>query len=157
MSADRGTATSHGDNHPAALAEHYIRNAAQIAMGLNADGPTEDTARIVHLLAEASANVAALVVLLERQGRTIEEMRVENVRLARTNQRLEATDTENKTRLAAAHRTVEQLVADMAELIDRTATLYNRARSITLSHDAPARPHSVTAIEPLRAVGADRS
>lgn len=89
-------------HHPGARAANSINNAAQVALCLSMgprDVPSIDecneiSTRIVALLADARSDVAALELLLQRQERVLEEMRIENVRLTVYARRVEEKNSE---------------------------------------------------------------
>lgn len=104
--------TAAPSEHPAGLAFRHWHNARQILRGdfLDADG----LARANELLDEGMHDLAALYQLCIRQERTIMEQRMENLRLARCNIRLEATDTRIRQQLIAAReaiKTADQVLA----------------------------------------------
>jgi hypothetical protein len=99
--ASESTRPSHGDNHPASLAFHCFNNAAQIALAVklrvglvpiphdySVAAMSADLARVTDLISEGGEQLGKLIELFERQERTIEEQRVENIRIARHNSEL---------------------------------------------------------------------
>ena len=164
------------ESHPAALAFHAINNAAQVAQFLETPGSIEEgRARIVELLADAGKHVGELYVENELLIAALDVLRADiklrdellaaleddkrellddGLRQAKTIERLEATDTENKLRLCEAQKKAEDLTRDMAGALTEITELFNRARGIQLYHRAPARPHGVTTHEAPRMVAA---
>ncbi|MDB4892193.1 MAG: hypothetical protein JWL61_4048 [Gemmatimonadetes bacterium] len=82
MSADLGTAPSHGDNHPIALCLHALIDLARV-LHTDPELVTDlDLGAGQDFLAEATRQLSMAKELLDRQERTIEEQRAENVKLA---------------------------------------------------------------------------
>jgi hypothetical protein len=106
------------ENHPAALAFHALNNAARLATFLPDEGIDDAGDRLVELLTDAGMHVAdlyaevtlrdGLITALEEDKRFLLD---ENLRLAGTLLRLEATDTRNKQDLIARDAIIAELRA----------------------------------------------
>jgi hypothetical protein len=95
------------ENHPAALAFHALNNAARLATFLPDEGIDDAGDRLVELLTDAGMHVADLYAEVTLRDGLLDE----NLRLAGTLLRLEATDTRNKQDLIARDAIIAELRA----------------------------------------------
>ena len=116
------------ESTPAALAFHALNNAAQIATFLPDEHIGDAGDRLVELITDAGMHVAdlhaevtlrdGLITALEEDKRFLLD---ENLRLAGTLLRLEATDTRNKQELIVARNTIAELRAGVTTDAPRMA------------------------------------
>lgn len=131
----------------ATLAARAFHDAAQVLRTDPADWSDLAQGAASDLLAEGTHQFSQLYLLFIRQERLIEEQRAENVTLSLDNERLtrainhlERTDTENKQRLIAAEREKEEIVRDLAALVDKSTDAFNRMRKLEFFRRQPAQP-----------------
>lgn len=144
--------------HPASRAVHAILNSAQIARGLATPGDDggsyeEDGERIVALLTEAAADVAALQQHVDALDADLRGLRDQGLadareisRLRDANEGLNAQLRELNARIAATHRDVEHLYVGAAMDLDRHTERFNAVRRIRDRLDAGAAVREARAI-----------
>jgi hypothetical protein len=142
--------------HPADRAVHAVNNALQIAFALRDSGHAEDASRIVQLLADVPADIAALATLNRSLEEDLQGLRDQGIADAREITSLRTVLGERNDRLALASRQVEQLLQSVSINQQRQTTDFNAVRTLrdTLDPSAAARPHSVTTTEAPRSIAA---
>lgn len=134
------TQPSHGANHPAVLTFHCLNNAQQILRGEELEAV--DYARVGELLGEGTHHAAALYQLFIRTERALEELRVENLRVARCNERIVAMNSDLAERHNTARNTAHKLVEYCGTMPSLALTTAHRLVEILAARPLRLAPKS---------------
>ena len=117
---------------PEARSLHALRNALSSLVMATYDGTIPRANMRDVIIEHVVPELDRVADLFERQERTIEEQRVEILRLQRFTERAEARDTKNQQQLIAAQKLRDGLMASLTSLIPKLESLAHAMHDLEL-------------------------